>query len=117
MPTVPAWNWKPCVYRNISPRRGPVLVPLGGDGHYRAGHPAGLDERLPGFIEAYTLDAVNGFTNPTFVMIGIGMWLGTIMWFIVWFVIWPNQHKALNIGGKFTDLLPAGKGCGRRRRP
>lgn len=55
-------------------------------------------------VEAYTLDAANGFTNPTFVMIGIGMWLGTIMWFNVWFVIWPNQQKALNIGGKFTDL-------------
>ena len=30
-------------------------------------------------------------------MIGIGMWLGTIMWFNVWFVIWPNQKKALGI--------------------
>ena len=30
-------------------------------------------------------------------MIGIGMWLGAIMWFNVWFVIWPNQKKALGI--------------------
>ena len=29
--------------------------------------------------------------------IGIGMWLGAIMWFNVWFVIWPNQKKALGI--------------------
>jgi uncharacterized membrane protein len=29
--------------------------------------------------------------------IGIGMWLGVIMWFNVWFVIWPNQKKALGI--------------------
>ena len=29
--------------------------------------------------------------------IGIGMWLGTIMWFNVWFIIWPNQKKALGI--------------------
>ena len=29
--------------------------------------------------------------------IGIGMWLGTIMWFNVWFVIWPNQKRALGI--------------------
>ena len=28
-------------------------------------------------------------------MIGIGMWLGTIMAFNVWGVIWPNQKKAL----------------------
>ncbi len=30
-------------------------------------------------------------------MIGIGMWLGAIMWFNVWFVIWPNQKRALGI--------------------
>ena len=29
--------------------------------------------------------------------VGIGMWLGTIMWFNVWFVIWPNQKIALGI--------------------
>ncbi len=29
--------------------------------------------------------------------IGIGMWLGFIMWFNVWFIIWPNQKKALGI--------------------
>ena len=29
--------------------------------------------------------------------IGLGMWLGTIMWFNVWFIIWPNQKKALGL--------------------
>lgn len=29
--------------------------------------------------------------------IGIGMWLGVIMWFNVWFVIWPNQKRALGM--------------------
>lgn len=29
--------------------------------------------------------------------IGIGMWMGIIMWFNVWFVIWPNQKRALGI--------------------
>ena len=29
--------------------------------------------------------------------IGIGMWLGIIMWFNVWFVIWPNQQRALGM--------------------
>ena len=29
--------------------------------------------------------------------IGIGMWLGAIMWFNVWFVIWPNQQRALGL--------------------
>jgi uncharacterized membrane protein len=55
-------------------------------------------------VQAYTLDAMEGFSYTTYVLIGIGMWLGTIMWFNVWFVIWPNQQKALNIGGKYADL-------------
>ena len=59
-------------------------------------------------IEAYTLDLSEGAAGwpmvPKYLAIGIGMWLGTIMWFNVWFVIWPNQQKALNIGGKYPDL-------------
>ena len=59
-------------------------------------------------IEAYSLDLSQGLTGwpivPKFLAIGIGMWLGTIMWFNVWFVIWPNQQKALNIGGKYPNL-------------
>jgi uncharacterized membrane protein len=59
-------------------------------------------------LEAYTLDLSDGAAGwpvvPKYLAIGIGMWLGTIMWFNVWFVIWPNQQKALNIGGKYSDL-------------
>jgi uncharacterized membrane protein len=29
--------------------------------------------------------------------IGIGMWLGIIMWFNVWFIIWPNQKKVIGL--------------------
>jgi len=36
------------------------------------------------------------FQRP-FTGIGIGMWLGLIMWFNVWFLIWPNQKKVLGI--------------------
>lgn len=64
-------------------------------------------------VEAYTLDLSQGLTGwpmvPKLFAIGVGMWLGTIMWFNVWFVIWPNQQKALNIGGKFSDITPAAK--------
>jgi uncharacterized membrane protein len=35
--------------------------------------------------------------KPPATAIGIGMWLGIIMWFNVWFIIWPNQKKALGI--------------------
>ena len=52
-------------------------------------------------LEAYTLDFSDGAAGwpvvPKYLAIGIGMWLGTIMWFNVWFVIWPNQKKALGI--------------------
>lgn len=63
---------------------------------------------------AITLGAADGFANPAVTLIGIGMWLGSIMWFNVWFVIWPNQQKALNIDNKFPDLSKDQRGaCGR----
>jgi uncharacterized membrane protein len=55
-------------------------------------------------LQAYTLGAIENFESPKNIIIGIGMWLGTIMWFNVWFVIWPNQQKALNIAGRYPDL-------------
>ncbi|MFQ5562258.1 MAG: hypothetical protein ACE5FO_01690 [Parvularculaceae bacterium] len=63
---------------------------------------------LNGYIvQAITLGAAGGGMTTT--LIGIGMWLGAIMWFNVWFIIWPNQIKALNIGGKFPDLAADAK--------
>ena len=59
-------------------------------------------------LQAYSLDFSDGAAGwpvvPKALGIGIGMWLGTIMWFNVWFVIWPNQQKALNIGDKYPSL-------------
>ena len=47
-------------------------------------------------VDAITLGMLSdGATKDT--AIGIGMWLGAIMWFNVWFVIWPNQQRALGI--------------------
>ena len=46
-------------------------------------------------IEAIALGGIDGVMKHT--MIGIGMWLGTIMFFNVWFVIWPAQKIALGI--------------------
>ena len=63
-------------------------------------------------VPAYTLNFVvpdGTFANTSTLLIGIGMWLGTIMWFNVWFVIWPNQQKALNIGNAYPDLPAAEK--------
>jgi uncharacterized membrane protein len=50
-------------------------------------------------MNGYIVDAIllgltdSGASTP----IGIGMWLGAIMWFNVWFVIWPNQQRALGL--------------------
>ena len=46
-------------------------------------------------LDAITIGTMSGAAKST--AIGIGMWLGTIMWFNVWFVIWPNQKIALGI--------------------
>ncbi len=35
--------------------------------------------------------------SPKHTILGIGMWLGIIMWFNVWFIIWPNQKKVLGL--------------------
>ncbi len=60
---------------------------------------------LNGYIvQVLTLGAVDGFAVRNHVLLGIGMWMGAIMWFNVWFIIWPNQQKALNIDNKYPDL-------------
>jgi uncharacterized membrane protein len=42
--------------------------------------------------------------------IGIGMWLGIIMWFNVWFLIWPNQRKVLGmVKASADEKAAAGK--------
>ncbi|MEK9692666.1 MAG: urate hydroxylase PuuD [Rhodospirillaceae bacterium] len=55
-------------------------------------------------VEAYALGLTGGGAKAT--TIGIGMWLGTIMWFNVWFVIWPNQKIALGIVSSEEGAAP-----------
>ena len=47
------------------------------------------------WMSGYLVNAL-GLQKP-FHAIGLGMWLGIIMWFNVWFIIWPNQKKVLGI--------------------
>ena len=51
------------------------------------------------FLETVTLGLANGFSSAdaSFSMMGVGMWLATIMFFNVWVFIWPNQKIALGI--------------------
>jgi len=48
-------------------------------------------------VGAITLGASDGFQVPGHTFIGVGMWLGTIMFINVWGVIWPNQKVALGL--------------------
>jgi uncharacterized membrane protein len=43
------------------------------------------------------LDDALFFKERAYVPIGIGAWLGLIMFFNVWVLIWPNQKKILGI--------------------
>ena len=56
-------------------------------------------------IEAIALGGIDGVMKHT--MIGIGMWLGTIMFVNVWFVIWPAQKIALGIKEAGADAKAA----------
>ena len=63
---------------------------------------------LNGYIgDAILIGITSGDAQHT--QIGIGMWLGTIMWFNVWFIIWPNQKIALGIDGAEGDKPKAGR--------
>jgi uncharacterized membrane protein len=57
-------------------------------------------------VQAYSL-------QKPFTPIGLGMWMGTIMWFNVWFIIWPNQKKVLGIvQASAEEKAAAGKKAG-----
>ncbi|MDX2144658.1 MAG: urate hydroxylase PuuD [Rhodospirillaceae bacterium] len=59
-------------------------------------------------VSGYLIDALAlGTVDGSGKVIGIGMWLGTIMWFNVWFVIWPNQKRALGIVEATPDVKAA----------
>jgi uncharacterized membrane protein len=49
------------------------------------------------FVDAFTLGLLNDSVATSTLVIGIGAWLGTIMFFNVWVLIWPNQKKILGI--------------------
>ncbi len=60
---------------------------------------------LRGYVhEAMTLSLTEEVFSVGTFLIGVGMWLGIIMWFNVWFIIWPNQKKALNINNAYPTL-------------
>jgi uncharacterized membrane protein len=53
--------------------------------------------RSANFVGALMLGMGGETVNYYQLVIGLGMWLGTIMLFNVWVLIWPNQKKILGI--------------------
>lgn len=49
------------------------------------------------FILGDKFDDAFLFRDKAYIPIGVGAWLGTIMFFNVWVLIWPNQKKILGI--------------------
>ena len=101
MPKIPD-ELKPAIGRHIAPA---VLF------WFRWGAMATIITGLIlAWINGYLVDAIAiGLTGagPKTTMIGIGMWLGAIMWFNVWFVIWPNQKRVLGIVQAADDVKAA----------
>ena len=99
MPSIPD-DQKPAIGKHIAPAalwwfRWGAMATIG------TGLILGM---LNGYIiNALTLGLADGFVR-SHVLIGMGMWMGAIMWFNVWFIIWPNQQKALNIDNKYPDI-------------
>ena len=62
---------------------------------------------LNGYLESSMTLGFRGDGAPQHIAIGIGMWLGIIMFFNVWFVIWPNQKRALGIVSVAADVKAA----------
>jgi uncharacterized membrane protein len=50
-------------------------------------------------------DNVNAYAMT----IGIGAWLGTIMFFNVWVLIWPNQKKILGMVEASADEIASAR--------
>ena len=55
------------------------------------------DMRPNGFVQAFTLGLTLPEIDYQMLVIGIGAWLGTIMFLNVWGLIWPNQKKVLGL--------------------
>lgn len=60
---------------------------------------AALNGHLAQVLSLDSYDDAGPFKTVSYLLAGIGVWLGLIMGFNVWFLIWPNQQRALAIGG------------------
>lgn len=96
MPSIPD-ELKPAIGKHIAPealfwfRWGAMITILSG--------------LFLAMISGYLMDALKLAEGAR--VIGIGMWMGIIMWFNVWFIIWPNQKIALGMVEAEADAKAA----------
>ena len=95
MPDIPA-EQKPAISKHIAPEalfwfRWAALST------WVFGLMLAFSRGTPYFFGAITLGASEGFHVPQHSLIGLGMWIATIMFLNVWGIIWPNQKRALGI--------------------
>jgi uncharacterized membrane protein len=64
---------------------------------------AAMNGHLAQLLSLDSYDDAGPFRTASYLLAGIGVWLGIIMGFNVWFLIWPNQQRALAIGG-YSEL-------------
>ena len=102
MPNIPD-DQKPAISKVIAPA-ALMVVSLGAMATIVTGLILGY---INGYLHTAMTLTLMGGGSPNELFIGIGMWLGTIMWFNVWFVIWPNQKKALGIVEADADVKAA----------
>ncbi|HEY9218897.1 MAG TPA: urate hydroxylase PuuD [Phenylobacterium sp.] len=94
MPEVPA-ELKPAVSKYIAPEalfwfRWAALFTV------LAGILLAFSRSTEYAIGVLSLGATEGF-DPSYVLMGVGVWLAIIMFINVWALIWPNQKRALGI--------------------
>jgi uncharacterized membrane protein len=65
--------------------------------------------RSGNFVGALMLGMGGETVNYYQLVIGIGMWLGIIMFFNVWVLIWPNQKKILGLVPATDDQKAAAR--------
>ena len=96
MPSIPD-ELKPAIGKHIAPealfwfRWGAMFTLISG--------------LILGYLSGYIHQAM--MLSPEYRTIGIGMWMGIIMWFNVWFIIWPAQQIALGMKEAEADAKAA----------
>lgn len=65
---------------------------------------AAMNGYLAQILSLDSYDDTGPFATVSYLLIGIGVWLGIIMAFNIWFLIWPNQRIVLSSGSDDSSV-------------